>query len=115
MLPYDERATYTATIRTFTEPDYDSDPRTNGDCDCEHCQRNTEAWLRDEWHYYGVIVEATVTTEIDGKTFDREEWESLWGVDDIDPDYPATVAAELKDELVSLLTENYPGITIEEE
>ena len=71
-------------------------------------------WERDDWHYWGVCLTATVSTVLDSKTFTTQEGNSLWGVDDIDPTYPDTVAAELKEELISQLMSDYPGISIED-
>lgn len=58
-------------------------------------------WMRNQWHYIGVVV--SIDGAPDGWSFDPEETQSLWGVEDDATDHIAETAEDLGAELVRAL------------
>lgn len=61
--------------------------------------KRVQAWYASRWEFIGIVYDATLAIEINGKTFTAHEQESLWGLESDDPDldtYDAGVLTELK-------------------
>jgi len=53
------------------------------------------AWYKGTWEFIGIVYDATLAIEINGKTFIAHEYESLWGLESDDPDLDTPDAAIL--------------------
>jgi hypothetical protein len=83
--------------------------RTDGEraaCAVEQDYRYLRGWCRDDWDYVGVIVRL-----LDD---DREESESVWGIESNSGDYLREVAGELVGEILGRIEVDQPRVILSE-